>query len=58
MTAAPSLLIRNARVIDPHDGYDAVGCLAVRGGRISYRGAEAPNESFEQTLDAAVGGER
>lgn len=49
---ADSLLIANARLLDPSDGFDAVGFLGIRGDRIVYRGTQAPTEAFAQTLDA------
>lgn len=48
-----SLLIRNARVLDPAAGFDGIACVAVRQGRIVSVGAQAPDGAFEQTVDAA-----
>lgn len=46
------LLIREARILDPSDGYDAVGFLGIRDGRIVYRDTQPPHESFAEVLEA------
>ncbi len=51
-SSTDSLLIANARLLDPSDGFDSIGYLGIRGDRIVYRGTNAPTESFNQTLDA------
>lgn len=47
-----SLLIRNARVLDPASGFDGVTSLGIRDGLIDYRGDTADASAYEQTLDA------
>jgi dihydroorotase len=49
---ADSLLIAQARLLDPSDGFDGVGYLGIRGERIVYRGSKPPTESFATTVDA------
>ena len=51
-SASESLLIANARLLDPSDGFDAIGYLGIRGDRIVYRDSKAPADVFAQTLDA------
>jgi dihydroorotase len=48
-----SLLIANARLLDPSDGYDAIGYLGIRNGRIVHRDRKAPADAFDRTIDAA-----
>ena len=48
----PSLLIANARILDPASGFDAKGFLGIRDGRIAYLGKSAPKEKYAETLDA------
>lgn len=47
-----SLLIANARVLDPASGFDGPGFVGIRDGRISGLHKSAPKEKFSQTLDA------
>ena len=47
-----SVLIKNARILDPAAGTDAVGCLGFRKGRIDYRGARAPKAAYDEVIDA------
>lgn len=50
---AVSVLIRNARLLDPVRGTDGTGCVGFRDGVIDYRGARAPKvEDYEETVDA------
>ena len=44
-------IIRNIRVMDPSDGFDAVTDLAVAGGRIVARGTLPPDFTAEEVLD-------
>lgn len=47
-----SLLIANARVLDPASEFDAQGFVAVRDGRIESVGTQRPAGNFGETLDA------
>lgn len=47
-----SLLIRNARLLDPATGKDTEGHLAVRDGRIEHVGAALPKARYEKTIEA------
>lgn len=47
-----SLLIANARVLDPASGFDSVGFVGIRDGHISSLCKAAPKEKFTKTLDA------
>jgi len=47
-----SLLISNARLLDPASGFDGVGHLGIRGGRIVHAGKSRPRENFTKALDA------
>lgn len=47
-----SLLISNARVLDPASDFDAPGFVAVRDGRIESVGAQRPAGHFDEILDA------
>lgn len=47
-----SLLIGNARILDPASGFDGSGWLAVREGRIESCGSERPDGTFAETVDA------
>ncbi|TXH05222.1 MAG: dihydroorotase [Nevskiaceae bacterium] len=47
-----SLLIANARLLDPARDFDSIGHLGIRDGRIAYAGKAAPKEKFAETLDA------
>ena len=49
---AESLLIANARLLDPESKLDAVGFLAVRDGAIGHVGRKAPKGRFDRTLEA------
>lgn len=49
---AESLLIANARLLDPGSKLDAVGFLAVRDGAIDHVGRKAPKGRFDRTLEA------
>ncbi|MHB8237884.1 MAG: dihydroorotase, partial [Acidithiobacillus ferrivorans] len=44
-------IIRNIRIMDPSDGFDAVTDLAVAGGRIVARGTLPPDFTAEEVLD-------
>jgi dihydroorotase len=47
-----SVLIKNARILDPAAGEDSVGCLGLRDGRIDYRGAQPPKAKYDETVEA------
>jgi len=47
-----SVLIKNARILDPASNFDGTGFLAIRDGRIAHVGAKAPAGRFDDTLDA------
>lgn len=47
-----SLLIRNARVLDPASGFDGIAHLGIRDGRIAELSQAEPRGEYEQTLDA------
>ncbi|MGQ0501369.1 MAG: dihydroorotase [Panacagrimonas sp.] len=47
-----SLLIANARVLDPASGFDGEACVAVRDGRIESVGRERPAAAFDEVIDA------
>lgn len=47
-----TLLIANARVLDPASGFDAIGCVGIRDGKIAHVGKSAPKEKYAQTFDA------
>ena len=47
-----SVLIKNARLLDPAANTDTVGCLGLRKGRIDYRGARAPKAAYDEVIDA------
>lgn len=47
-----SILISNARVLDPASGFDGLGFVAVRDGRIESMGANTPGGRFDETIDA------
>ncbi len=47
-----SILIRNARVIDPSRGFDEVADIAVRNGRIAAIEPNLPQADAEHTIDA------
>ena len=48
----PSVLIKNARILDPVANTDAVGCLGFRDGRIDYRGLRAPKAAYDEVIEA------
>jgi dihydroorotase len=48
----PSVLIKNARLLDPAAGVDSVGCLGFRDGRIDYRGVRTPKGQYQETIEA------
>lgn len=48
-----SVLIANARLLDPSSGMDATGFAAIRGGVIVHAGPKAPKGRFEETVEAA-----
>lgn len=53
MKPAPSsVLVRNARLLDPAEGLDAIGCLGLRDGRIDYRGKRAPAAKYAEVIEA------
>lgn len=47
-----SVLIKNARILDPVAGTDTVGCLGLRKGRIDYRGIRAPKAAYDEVIEA------
>ncbi len=47
-----SVLIKNARLLDPNADTDAVGCIGVRDGLIEYRGKKPPDAKYKETIDA------
>lgn len=47
-----SVLIKNARLLDPAAGVDSVGCLGFRDGRIDYRGVRTPKGQYEEIIEA------
>lgn len=48
---AHSVLIKNARLIDPVAGRDSTGCLGARDGLIDHVGAE-PSAQYDEVIDA------
>jgi dihydroorotase len=46
------VLIKNARILDPVTGTDAVGCLGFRAGRIDYRGLRPPRTQYGEVIEA------
>lgn len=52
MSTSPSLLIANARVLDPASDFDAEGYVAVRDGRIESIGRQRPAGTFGETIEA------
>jgi dihydroorotase len=46
------LHIRNARLIDPDSGYDAMGSVVAEGGRIAAMGPKVPVPAGAETIDA------
>jgi len=51
-TKMNSLLIANARLLDPASGLDATGFLGIRDGKIAYVGKTRPKDAYAKTLDA------
>ncbi len=51
-SAEGSLLIRQARVLDPASKLDGTAHVGIRDGKITYVGAAAPRETYDQQLDA------
>lgn len=47
-----SLLIKNARLLDPATKLDSTAYLAIENGAIAYAGTAAPKQKFDETLDA------
>jgi len=47
-----SVLIKNARLLDPTANSDTVGCLGFRKGRIDYRGTRAPKAAYDEVIEA------
>lgn len=47
-----SLLIANARVLDPASGFDGTGFVGVRDGRIDHLGKTRPKGKYAKTLEA------
>jgi dihydroorotase len=48
-----SLLIRNARLLDPASDSDGIGCIGIRDGLIDYRGVRAPTKTqYAEVIDA------
>lgn len=52
MREVQSVLIKNARLLDPASGFDGSGCLGVRAGRIDYCGVELPPAAYDETIEA------
>lgn len=50
--ATESVLIENARLLDPASGFDGTGYLGLRAGRIDYCGSEAPLAAYDETIEA------
>ena len=50
--AITSLLIANARLLDPASSLDASGFLGIRDGKIAHVGKARPQEKYAATLDA------
>ena len=46
-----SVLIKNARLLDPSAGTDSIGCLGLRDGLIDFLGRRAPKADYEETID-------
>ena len=46
-----SLLIANARILDPAGGFDGVGHVGIRNGKIAYLGKARPKEKYVETLE-------
>ena len=51
-SAMNSLLIANARLLDPASGLDASGFLGISDGKIAYVGKNRPKDKYAKTLDA------
>lgn len=47
-----SLLIANARLLDPAGGMDTIGFLGVKDGVIAHSGPQPPKEKFAEVLEA------
>lgn len=50
--AAFDLLIKGAKIFDGHGGEPAVGDLALKGGRVSARGRDLPDDIADEVIDA------
>jgi dihydroorotase len=49
-----SVLIKNARLLDPASNTDTIGCLGFRAGRIDYQAPEPPKEAhYDEVIDAS-----
>ena len=48
---SPSVLIQQARILDPWLGEDTVGSLGFRDGRIDYRGQGSPPSHYAEVID-------
>jgi len=48
-----SLLIINARLLDPASGYDGIGYLGIRDGHIDHFDKAKPKANYARTLDAS-----
>ncbi len=51
LTSHASVLIKNARLLDPATGFDGIATIGLRNGRIDYRGARPPKAEYEETID-------
>lgn len=51
-TAPGSVLIVNARILDPGTGLDFVGCLGIRDGRVDYCQRQPPDRSYPDVVEA------
>lgn len=47
-----SLLISDARILDPASGFDGSGYLGIRDGKIDYLGKTKPKKKYAETLNA------
>jgi len=47
-----SVLIKNARLLDPAAGSDTIGCIGLRDGAIDYRGKRPPMAKYDEIIEA------
>jgi dihydroorotase len=52
MRTGTSVLIKNARLLDPGSGFDGPGFLGLRAGRIDHCGAAPPQAAYDETIQA------